>query len=61
MCSVQFLQKKKRENILRKYLSKYQSRQTCQRFVDCTNILQGLREIEVKETLVKVKVKLYKN
>lgn len=53
MCSVQFLQKKKRENILRKYLSKCQSRQTCQRFVDCTNILQGLREIEVKETLVK--------
>lgn len=53
MCSVQFLQKKKRENILHKYLSKYQSRQTCQRFVDCTNILQGLREIEVKETLVK--------
>lgn len=53
MCSVQFLQKKKRENILRKYLSKYQSRQTYQRFVDCTNILQGLREIEVKETLVK--------
>lgn len=58
-------EKKKRERTYYVNLSKYQSHQTCQRFVDCTNILQGLRGIEVKETFVKkeqkVKVKLYKN
>lgn len=70
MCSVQFLQKKKRkkktrENILRKPVEIINHVKRVKRFVDCTKYTagftgnRGFKKHSLKEQ--KVKVKLYKN